>query len=186
MKHEWLKEILGEGYTEEVDKKVAEKIGELFVSRADFNEVNETKKNLDAQIKSKDKDNGDLNKTSGGNEELQRKYDELQEKYTSETEVLNKKISDSQKESAIDLAIFKAKGKNPKAIKALLDMEKITLKADGSLEGLDLESLKKSDGYLFDIETKKGVGTGFTKGTTEGTGKDVNAQIAKAMGIKTN
>lgn len=34
---EWMKEIFGDAYTEELDKKVSKKIGELFVSRADFN-----------------------------------------------------------------------------------------------------------------------------------------------------
>jgi len=174
MKQEWLKEILGDGYTQEADEKVSEKLGELFVSRTDFNAVNETKKGLEEK-----------GKTSGDRGELQKQYDELQGKYKAETEALNKEISDSIKNSAIDMAIFKAKGKNIKAIKALLDIEKISLKEDGTLEGLDLESLKKTDGYLFDLETKKSVGTGFTKGTAS-TGTDVNAQIAKAMGIKTN
>ena len=34
---EWMREIFGDAYTEELDKKVSKKIGELFVSRADFN-----------------------------------------------------------------------------------------------------------------------------------------------------
>lgn len=36
---EWLKTILGDAYTEEIDKKVSEEIGKNFVARADFNEV---------------------------------------------------------------------------------------------------------------------------------------------------
>lgn len=186
MKHEWLKEILGENYTEEADKKVSEKLGELFVSRNDFNATNETKKDLEAQIKARDKDIEGLKKSSGDNAELQKQYEALQEKYESETESLSKKISDNQKNSAIDMAIMQAKGKNPKAIKALLDMEKINVKEDGTLDGLDLEGLKASDGYLFDVETKTNVGTGFTKGTTTSTETEVNAQIAQAMGIKMN
>ena len=65
------------------------------------------------------------------------------------------------------MEILKAKGKNTKAIKALLDMENITLKEDGTLIGLDLEGLKKSDGYLFEIEQThregidSGVGSGY-------------------------
>jgi len=186
MKHEWLKEILGESYTEEVDKKVSEKLGENFVSRADFNTTNETKKDLEAQIKARDKDIEGLKKASGDNTELQKQYEELQGKYKSETESLTKKISDNQKNSAIDMAILGAKGKNAKAIKALLDMEKINVKEDGTLDGLDLEGLKETDSYLFDIETKTSVGTGFTKGSPAEPGTDVNAQIAQAMGIKTN
>ncbi|MGE4214853.1 MAG: phage scaffolding protein [Anaerotignaceae bacterium] len=174
MKHEWLKEIIGESYNEETDKKVADKLGELFVARADFNAVNETKKELEEKAK-----------TFGDNSQLQKQYDELQSQYKTETENLNKKITDTIKNSAVDMAIFKAKGKNPKAIRALIDMEKVTVKEDGTIEGLDLESIKKTDGYLFDVETKQSVGTGFTKGTAS-KGTDVNAQIAKAMGIKTN
>lgn len=35
----WLKEIIGDAYTEEMDAAVSKKIGELFVSREDFNTV---------------------------------------------------------------------------------------------------------------------------------------------------
>ena len=39
---EWLKPILGDGYTEEIDKAVSEQIGKGFVARADFNELKES------------------------------------------------------------------------------------------------------------------------------------------------
>ena len=172
MKHQWLKEILGESYTQEDDKKVDGKLGELFVSKADFNAVNERKMELEERAKN-----------FGGNTELQKKYDELNSKYKAETESLKKEIDNTVKNSAIDMAIYKAKGKNVKVIKALIDMEKITVKDDGTIMGLDLESIKKTDGYLFDVETRQSFGTGFTKGITS-KGTDVNAQIARAMGIK--
>ncbi len=65
-----------------------------------------------------------------------------------------------KKDAAVDMAILKAGGRNAKAIKALLDMDKISLKDDGSIEGLDMEGLKKSDGYLFNIESTGIEGTG--------------------------
>ena len=37
---EWLKNVLGDGYTDEVDAKVSAEIGKNFVSKADFNQVN--------------------------------------------------------------------------------------------------------------------------------------------------
>lgn len=56
----------------------------------------------------------------------------------------------SQKQSAIDLSLVKHGAKNPKAVAALLDSEKIQLGEKG-VEGLDeqLEALKTSDAYLF-------------------------------------
>lgn len=41
---EWLKTILGDTYTEDIDKKVSEEIGKQFVSRADFNTLNKKRK----------------------------------------------------------------------------------------------------------------------------------------------
>ena len=41
---EWLKNILGEDYTDEVDAKVSAEIGKNFVTKADFNQVNIAKK----------------------------------------------------------------------------------------------------------------------------------------------
>ena len=38
---DWLKEILGEGWTEEADKKVSDKIGKGFVARSGLNTKNE-------------------------------------------------------------------------------------------------------------------------------------------------
>jgi hypothetical protein len=47
----WLKKILGDQYTEEIDTKVSDEIGKGFVARADFNEANESKKQLEGQVK---------------------------------------------------------------------------------------------------------------------------------------
>lgn len=80
-------------------------------------------------------------------------------------EALNKNFTDKQKEfedykngivsrertSAIESAIKEAKGKNAKAIMALLDSEKIVYK-DGKVEGLEdqLKALRENDTYLFE------------------------------------
>lgn len=40
MKLQWIKDILGDAYTEELDAKVSAALGERFVSRADFNAKN--------------------------------------------------------------------------------------------------------------------------------------------------
>ena len=47
---EWLKEILGDSYTEEIDSKVSAEIGKGFVSRADFNTKNDEVKTLQGQL----------------------------------------------------------------------------------------------------------------------------------------
>lgn len=96
----------------------------------------------------------------------------------------NTDILNIKKNNAVDMAIMQAKGKNTKAIKALIDMEKVTLKDDGTLEGLDIEGLKKSDSYLFDVETVKTEGTGFSGGSGFSDNDNINSIVANAMGVK--
>ena len=59
-------------------------------------------------------------------------------------------------DAALDKAIITAKGRNPKAIKALLEPDKLKLKEDGTVEGLDIAALKTSDPYLFDEVQQSG------------------------------
>lgn len=61
----WLKEILGDGYTDEIDKKISQEIGKNFVAKSDFNAKNEAPKNLEAQIADRDKQLEDLKKSTG-------------------------------------------------------------------------------------------------------------------------
>lgn len=52
---DWLKPILGEGYSDEIDSKISAAIGQNFVSKKDFNELNETKKTLEKTVGERDK-----------------------------------------------------------------------------------------------------------------------------------
>lgn len=44
---EWLKTILGDAYTDDIDKKVSAESVRGFVSKSDFNQANEAKKGLE-------------------------------------------------------------------------------------------------------------------------------------------
>ena len=146
-----------------------------------------SKDKLDTKIKELET----ANNTIRDLQETVKKFDGVDvEKLKSDVAAWEKKynsdISNIKRDSAVDMAILQAKGKNPKAIKALLDMDKIKLKDDGTLEGLDLEGLKKSDGYLFDLETTTGEGTGAPGGSSGAGGNDdlfISAAMT-AAGIK--
>ena len=68
---EWLKNILGEAYTDEVDVKVSAEIGKNFVSKADFNQVNTAKKKAEDDVKARDQQLEDLKKSTGDAAALQ-------------------------------------------------------------------------------------------------------------------
>ena len=50
MKLQWLKDILGDSYTEEQDAKVCAALGERFVARTDFNDKVSKLKEAEAQV----------------------------------------------------------------------------------------------------------------------------------------
>ena len=78
----------------------------------------------------------------------------------------NTDIAAVKLDSAVSMALVEAKAKNPKVARAALDMSVIKLDGD-KLLGLNdqLEALKKSDAYLFDVEEG---GQGGARVTTGG------------------
>lgn len=167
---EWLKTILGDAYTDDIDKKVSAEIGKGFVSKSDFKQANEAKKALETQVADRDKQITDLKKVDPA--KLQDEITRLQGENKAAKEKYDADLKNTRLTAALDLGITKAKGKNATAIKALLDQSKLTLKDDGSVDGLDtaLEGLKKSDGYLFTIEETHQQGTGHQTGGAASSG----------------
>lgn len=143
-----------------VDKgKLEDKEGELKTANETLKTLQETVKKFDGV---------DV-------ETLKKAATDTETKYKGELDRL-------RRDSAIQLALVQAKARNPKAARALLDDSKITLNADGTLSGLDVEALKKSDPYLFEIEKKQDEGGGHEGG--EGGGSALDA-VRAAMGLAT-
>lgn len=171
---EFLKEALGDDlYTQVAAKlkgndkiKLANLADGGYVGKDKFDTSEATITDLRKQLSDRDKDIAALKKSTGDNEELSKQLTDLQSKYDTETKQLQSKIQQTALGAALDLGVTKAKGKNAKAIKALLDTSKLSLKEDGTVEGLDtaLEALKQSDSYLFEQVETKPEGTGFQSG----------------------
>ena len=155
---EQLKEL---GLDEEIAKKVLEAhkeaIKDKYVPIERFNEVNEEKKELKNQLDDRDKQLQELKVKAAGNEELTAKITELEELNKQTKEEYENKIAALRKETAIELALKDAKARNIKAVKALLDLDKVSLDGDNIL-GLDeqLKGLKESDPYLFGEDKIRG------------------------------
>ncbi len=147
-----------------------------FVPRSRLQEETDKIAGLQKQLSDRDKDIKTLQSAAGKGSELEKQLFELQGKYKADTEALNRQIAQTKLNAALDAAILKEKGKNPKAIKALIDAEKLKLKDDGTIDGLDLAALKTSDPYLFEIETTTVEGTGGAGG---GDGSGGKADLSK-------
>ena len=154
-----LKEILGE----ELAAQVAEKLGdtkividdENRIPKSRFDEVNEEKNQLKEMLAERDKQLGDLKKQVKDNDQLTAQINDLQAENKKTTEEYERKLSDQRFSFAVEKAVAAAEAKNVKAVKALVDMEKVKLDGEQVI-GLQeqLDALKESDPYLFGADLK--------------------------------
>ena len=162
---DWLKGLLEKAGIEEAkrDGLIADICKELpkhFIPKDKYNEVAEAKKKLEADIQERDKQLEQLKNAAGNSEELKAQIEQLQAENQKAAEEWQAKMAQMQLDFAIEKALAAAKAKNAKAVKALLDMEKVKLDGE-QLLGLDdqLKALQQSDPYLFGESGKVGSGT---------------------------
>lgn len=153
---DWLKKILQDAGVENVDdleSKISKELPKYFKPAKEFNEINDElklikgeKKTLEDDKKKIEDEYNNFKKGSISQADYEAKKKEIEDNSKAEIEKV-------RLESKIDLAINNAKAKNVKSVKANLDLDKIKLDGD-KLLGFDdqIEALKKSDAYLFDID----------------------------------
>lgn len=153
---EWLKELLKNAGVENVDdleSKISKELPKYFKPAEEFNKINEDlklvkgeKKTLEDDKKKIEDEYNNFKKGAISQADYEAKKQEIENNSKAEIEKV-------RLESKIDLAINNAKAKNVKSVKANLDLEKIKLDGD-KLLGFDdqIEALKKSDAYLFEID----------------------------------
>ena len=156
-----MKELLaklasGESTVEDV-LKVIEEDAKDRVPRSRLNDKNDEIKDLKEQLTSRDSQLEELKKQVTDHEGLTAKIQELQSENERVVTEYEAKLQQKEFDVALDGALRDAKAKNPKAVKALLDIQAVKL-ADGKVEGLEeqLKALKSSDDYLFEPDGFKG------------------------------
>lgn len=176
MKLEWLKKILGNAYTEEMDAEVCKALGERFVSRADFNAKNNRVTELETQVgqleeqaKTHAADLTGLKKLTGDNEALTKKIGELEEQAKTDKANYEKELAQVKLLSAVDAELTAAGSRNNTAVRAVLaDFlagakivdGKVTGKVGGESVTLAarIEALKKdaATDFMFGAVTREG------------------------------
>lgn len=154
---EWLKRLLenatvtdGKLDIEGLMKSVNSEFPKNAVPKDKFNEVSEAKKQLETDIKARDKQLEDLKKSAGTNEELKTQIATLQaDNKAKDTEYQNK-IKDLTVTNAIKLAISE-KAQDVDLVAGLFNKEKLIVSEDGKITGLDeqLKTLQTEKSFLF-------------------------------------
>lgn len=189
---EWLKTILGDGYTEDIESKIAQEIGKGFVSKADFNAVKTQQKKLEDGLKTRDTQLEELKKATGTAEELTAQIAALQEQNRKDKQAHEAEVARIRLDAAVDKALTESGARNNIAVKALLAafLKDAKMGEDGSVKGLaaEIETLAKgeSTSFLFD-NTKGAVIKGMKPGEAgdgAGYGGEVNPFAAKTFDLE--
>ena len=152
-------ELLKLGLTEEQTEKVLSANTEQlkgFIPKARFDEVNNAKKQAEKDLSERDKQLETLKNSTGDVETLKNTIKQLQDENKASKEQYEANISKIKLDNAIDNALGNAKAKNSRAVRALLDMEKIKFENE-TLSGLDeqLKALKEAEDSKFLFEEIK-------------------------------
>ncbi len=155
---EWLKNILADNYTEDIDKQISQEIGRNFVSRSDFNAKSEALKAAERTVAERDGQLETLKKFSGDTEDLKQQIADLQNQNAEAKKTYDAEIKKLKIDAAVELALSAAKAKNVRAVKALLDLDKAELAEDGTVKGL-IDQIKKltaapDSNFLFEADTQ--------------------------------
>lgn len=192
MKLQWLKDILGDSYTEEQDAKVCAALGERFVARTDFNDKVSKLKEAEAQVtqlnttvKTRDTQLEELRKAAGDNAELQKQIDTLtQQNKADKADKANyeKELASIRLTAAVDAELTAAGARNNVAVRAVLaDFLKDAKIVDGKVSAkvgdetvtlaAKVDALKKDAATDF-LFASAGKGGGKYEGWKPGEGGD--------------
>lgn len=148
-------DLVALGLTPEQADSVITGFGTM-VPKARLDEKIKEAKEYKDQVTERDTQLTALQSKAAGNEGLLAEITKLQEANQLAQTEYETKLSEQSYNFALESALSGAKVKNTKAVKALLDSEKIKLDGE-KLSGLEeqLEALKTSDAYLFEVEEQQ-------------------------------
>lgn len=147
------------GLTKEQIDEVMDKNGkDVEAAKGSLAAVTAERDNLKATVAERDKQLEGLKVSAGDAEKLKKQIEDLQAENKEKDKAHAEELRRLKIENAVTAAITAAKGKNAKAIRALLELEKAELAEDGTVKGLaeQMEKLKKAEDskFLFDSERR--------------------------------
>lgn len=176
MKREFL---TGLGVAEDViDKIMAENGKDIEATKAKYADYDALKTQL-SEANGKIEEFGKLDFDG-----IKKMADDYKAKFEEAQAESKKQIEAMQFNHALENALSGAKAKNVKAVRALLETDKLKLNKDGSLTGLteQLDKLKSENDYLFEAEKKEDVPQ-FLGGSSGGSPASDEDAVRAVMGL---
>ena len=175
------------GLDEETAKKCeTASVEELkgYVPYDRFKEVNDEKAKFKNDLKERDEQLETLKNSTADVETFKKQIETLQGENKAKDEAHALEMKQLKIDSAVSSVITKAKGKNAKAIKALLNLENAELLEDGTVKGLkeQIDTLVKAEDskFLFEseeVQFKGAVPAGSVKNKSTGITKETFSKM---------
>lgn len=148
-----IKAIMGDAYNDDIGAKLTAAIEKEYKPAADFEALN-------SQLADRDKQLEALGNVKP--EDLQTEIKRLKDENEATAKKFAAEIAAVKLNGAIENRLLKEGAVNTKAVRALLDNEKIKLGEDGSLTGLDeqIKTLRESEKWAFAQPAKQVPGSG--------------------------
>lgn len=181
MKRKFLEDL---GLEKEViDKILDENSADIGKAKGEVDSVTSERDKLKTDLAERDTQLETLKNSTGDVEDMKKQIANLQAENKTKDETHAAEIKQLKIDAAVSAALTGAKAKNEKAVKALLELEKVELNEDGSIKGLDdqIKKLTESDDtkFLFDNSTKKTQIKGAKPGEAGKEDPDTKVDVSK-------
>ena len=173
-------DLIALGLTEEQAKKVLDAVKD-YVPKTQLAEVERERDGLKATVTERDTQLETLKKSSGDNETLQKQIADLQKANEDQQKAHDAEIAQLRLDNAVEAAILAAGAKNVKAVRALMDADKLRLEKDGTVTGLSdqIKAIQKSDAYMFAEKQQQQQFKGFQPGASGDVKPDGKVDVSK-------
>ena len=157
---EWLESLLARhGVPDDAIKAIVAEAADqqgIMIPKHRFDEVNEAKKRLEAELAERDKQLSELKKLASGNDELRAEIERLQAENREKEAAYKAQIRELSVKAAIKLAVA-GQAHDPDLVASLIDTSQLEIEDDGTIKGgLDdaIKELRAAKPFLFRQEDK--------------------------------
>ena len=153
----FLKELLGDAYTEQLDAQISEAVGKSFVARADFNALKESKKALETQLSEANAAIDGLRAADKDLEAARKETEEYKARAEQAQQDAAEKLEDYKFNSWFDGLVTQRGGRNAAVIRTLAGAEQLAALRKSQNRDEDgkalFDALEKENAYAFEDKT---------------------------------
>lgn len=140
--------------TTEFEAELNKALAPDWTPKSVFNELNEKHKLTSSQLSDAQTQLETLKTKAGLSDEYKAQIEKMTSDHANAQADFEKQIANMKFDYALSSALSASKARDAKLVQTVLDKSKLSLKDDGSIDGLDeqLKAVKESHSYLFEAE----------------------------------